>query len=49
MRSLIRIKRAFYRVAGACVRVDGEQSESFPIGVGVRQECVMLIFSWMGV
>ena len=34
--------KAFYGEASACVRVDGELSESFPIGVGVRQEYVML-------
>ena len=33
--------KAFYRDASACVRVDGELSESFAIGMGVRQGCVM--------
>ena len=33
--------KAFYREASACVRVDGELSESFDIGMGVRQGCVM--------
>ena len=29
------------RAASACVRVDGELSENFPIGVGLKQGCVM--------
>lgn len=33
--------KTFYRGASACVRMDGEPSESFEIGVGVRQGCVM--------
>ena len=33
--------KAFYRNASACVRVDGEVSESFSVEVGVRQGCVM--------
>ncbi len=33
--------KAFYRVANACVKVDGELSDSFAVGVGVRQGCVM--------
>jgi len=33
--------KAFYKEASACVRVDGEMSESFNIRVGVRQGCVM--------
>ncbi len=33
--------QAFYREANACVRVGGEFSESFTVGVGVRQGCVM--------
>lgn len=31
--------KAFYKEA--CVRVEGELSESFALGVGVRQGCVM--------
>ena len=33
--------KAFYKEASACVRVDGEFSDSFDIRVGVRQGCVM--------
>ena len=33
--------KAFYKEASACVRVNGEMSESFDIRVGVRQGCVM--------
>ena len=33
--------KAFYQNASACVRIDGELSESFGIRVGVRQGCVM--------
>ena len=33
---------AFNRETSACVRVDGELSESFPMGVGVRQGCLIL-------
>ncbi len=33
--------KAFYREANACVKVNGELSDSFATGVGVRQECVM--------
>ena len=33
--------KAFYKEASACVRVNGEMSESFGIRVGVRQGCVM--------
>ena len=33
--------KAFYRKANACVRVDGELSENFPIGIEVRQKCLM--------
>ena len=33
--------KAFYWGASACVRVDGEQSENFPMGVRLRQRCVM--------
>ena len=35
----------FYKEASAYVRVDEELSESFPIGVGVRQGYVMS--SWL--
>ncbi len=34
--------KAFYREANACVKVAGELSGSFAIGVGVRQGCIML-------
>ncbi len=34
-------KKAFYWEANACVKVDGELSDSFTVGVGVRQGCVM--------
>ncbi len=30
-----------YREANACVRVDGELSDAFTVGVGVKQGCVM--------
>ncbi len=33
--------KAFYREENACVEVDGELSNSFVIGVGVRQGCAM--------
>ncbi len=33
--------KAFYREANACVKVDGDRSDSFAVGVGVRQGCVM--------
>ncbi len=33
--------KAFYRKANAYVKVDGELSDSFTIGMGVRQGCVM--------
>ncbi len=33
--------RSFYENANACVRVNGELSESFSVEVGVRQGCVM--------
>ncbi len=41
---LIRNKQkiVFNKGANACVRVEGEFSESFVIGIGVRQGCVML-------
>lgn len=32
---------AFYINSRACVRIKGEESGSFEIGVGVRQRCVM--------
>ena len=33
--------KAIYREASSCVKMDGKLSESFPIGVGVRQGCGM--------
>jgi len=33
--------KAFYKDANACVRVNGEMSDSFRIQMGVRQGCVM--------
>ena len=33
---------AFYKEASAYLRMDRELSENFPIGIGVRQGCVML-------
>ncbi len=33
--------KAFHRVVKACVKADVELSDSFAIGVGVRQGCVM--------
>ncbi len=33
--------QAFYREANACVRMEGEFSESFAVEMGVRQGCVM--------
>ena len=33
--------KAFYRETNACVRVEGELSESFPTGMGVKQGCVV--------
>ncbi len=41
-RQLLKGIQAFYREANACVRVEGELSESFAVKVGVRQGCVML-------
>ena len=32
--------QAFHKRAIACVRVDGELSDSFDVGVGVRHGCV---------
>ncbi len=32
---------AFYTGAKACVKVDGELSDSFGVAMGVRQGCVM--------
>lgn len=37
---LERIK-AFYREANACVRMEGQLTDSFLIRVGVRQGCIM--------
>ncbi len=34
--------KTFHREMNACVKVDGELSDNFAVGVGVRQECVML-------
>ena len=33
--------KAFYREANACVKIDGELSDSFAVGVRVKQGCVM--------
>ncbi len=33
--------KAFYREANACVKVDGELSDSFTVGAGVRQGCII--------
>ncbi len=33
--------KAFYREADGCAKVDEEFGDSFAVGVGVRQECVM--------
>ena len=33
--------KAFYKEVWACVRVDGELSDSFAVEVGVRQGCVV--------
>ncbi len=33
--------KGFYREANACVKVNGELSDSFAIKVGLRQGCVM--------
>ncbi len=33
--------KASYRKANACIKVDGELSDSFAIRMGVRQGCVM--------
>ncbi len=38
---LIKGIKAFYREANACVKVDGEHSDSFTVGAGVQQGCVM--------
>ncbi len=37
--------KAFYWEVNACVKVDGGLSNSFEVGVGLRQECVML--TWL--
>ena len=49
---MLGVIKAFYREASTSVTVDGELSESFPLGVGVREGCVMSpwlfnIFSWI--
>ncbi len=36
--------KASYREANACVKVDGELSDSFAVGVGVRQGCIMSLW-----
>ncbi len=33
--------KTFYREANACVKVDGELSDSFGVGMGVKQGCAM--------
>ncbi len=33
--------KAFYRKVNACVKIDGKLSDSFAVGVGVRQGCVI--------
>ncbi len=38
---LIKGIKALYREANACVKVDGGLSDSFAVGVGVRQGCVI--------
>ncbi len=38
---LIEEIKVFYREANACAEADGELSDSFAVGVGVRQGCVM--------
>ena len=40
-RQLLEGIKKFYGEASACVRMAEEQSENFPIGVGVRRGCVM--------
>ena len=36
--------KVFYQNVSACVRVDGELSDSFDIKIGVRQGCVMSLW-----
>ncbi len=43
--SLMNGEKAFYKDAKACIKVNGETSESFRILVRVRQGCVM--FPWL--
>ena len=38
---LLEAVKAFYVNCRASVRINGQESESFPIDVGVRQGCVM--------
>ncbi len=40
-RQLMEGIKAFYREANACVKIDGELSDSFGVRVGVRQGCVI--------
>ena len=44
-RTVTRGNKGFLRGASACVRTDGELSESFDRGVGIRQGCV--ISTWL--
>ena len=49
---LIQGIKPVYMEANACVKVDGALSDSFVIGVGVRQRCVMMLpwlylYEWM--
>ncbi len=39
---LMEERKVFHREANACIMVNGELSDRFPIGLGVRQECAML-------
>lgn len=34
----------FYREENTCVKLDGKLRDSFAIGMGVRQECVMSLW-----
>ncbi len=36
--------KAFYGAVNVCIKVDGEPSDSFAIGVRVRQGCMMLLW-----
>ncbi len=38
---LLSVVKSFYEEASACVKLSGETSERFEIGVGLRQGCVM--------